>query len=231
MISHNNGINASRPPYYKGKIFSKQSKMPNKSTSKIFEAKIPEILGKIIISLVFWVCVAISFPIIAMLAFAIGASTNFQKNYFLEIIGYFDGKLFTGIALGGILFGIIVFILIKIFRKIDTNYDGDVAAYVRDEFLSQIMGVGSIIITSKIMSSFSEKIFGNYAAPPDKIDILNYWWLGLVCWLVTAIGIYLSDSATKGDEAKSTEKRDNQVGSDGGHTNKDSKTNQEKANL
>ena len=148
--------------------------------------KVPNVLAKIFINFTYWACVAITFPVVGLMAKAFGYSSELNPKTFFEITKYFDSKLIVGLGAACLILYGITKLTNEISEKIKSDLDRDMPHYVIDEIFSQLIGIGSVInvitITLYLLKDHKGLVEGGAEG------IAEYWWLGFAIWIV-AIGM------------------------------------------
>jgi hypothetical protein len=149
-----------------------------------------ETWSKILTNALFWPCVALTFPVVTAIAHAFNPEVNLNYSVFFEIIKYFDPKLFFGL-LGGCLILWLMTKFIESFLNKIRKTKSDMAKYVADEIISQIINIGSIINTANIVIFLMKN---STKIPADGVSITENGWLGLAAWGIAGLLAWLSTS-------------------------------------
>jgi len=148
--------------------------------------KFKTILNRIASSFFFWLCVAISFPIIVLTAHYMGTGINLNASSLIQIAKYFDEKLFSGIMAGAVLYILVIFGILKIQTSFNPKIKSTAVKDARDEISSQIIGIGSIIIVSNIAIFAARYISFLNIGHNDEISGVGS---GLIFWIIGALAM------------------------------------------
>ncbi len=136
-------------------------------------------IGKIFSNFIFWLWVALSFPVVGFIANKMEITHSLDTKLLFEITKYFDIKLFIGLAIGCVIYYLMAKIVGYAKSKFCKTKTNNVTNDALEEISSQIIGIGSIIIATNLTLF----IFKNLIASLKDINtsVTNYWWLGVIC--------------------------------------------------
>ncbi|MEN9339690.1 MAG: hypothetical protein RIQ62_1002 [Bacteroidota bacterium] len=139
----------------------------------------PVIFQRIFVNLIFWLCVALVFPVLSEAAKLANIIEQVDFKVFYEIQKYFDAKLVWGLIFG---FFILSSVGLAVGAAMERLFDakGDLQKYICDEVVSQIINIGSVMVVINLMVFLAS----TFIAPPPATDpATGKGWLGVLAWL------------------------------------------------
>lgn len=146
--------------------------------------EIERAISRLASSVFLWACVAISFPIVVLLAHFMGTGININASSLIQIAKYFDEKLMTGIIAGSVIYFLVILAISKIRGWIKPKSKDTATRDALDEISSQVMGIGSIIIVSNLAIFSARHI--SFFKIPDNLEISD-WGFGILFWIIGLI--------------------------------------------